>query len=84
MFSVGSGSPYAYSILDVHYKFDLSVEDAVELGKRAIVHATYRDSASGGVVRVYHVHKNGWTKVIEGLDVNKLYYEYANKKNLDG
>jgi hypothetical protein len=27
---------------------DMSVEDAIELGRRAIYHATFRDSASGG------------------------------------
>lgn len=29
---------------------DLSVEDAIELGRRSIYHATYRDCASGGTV----------------------------------
>ena len=28
-------------------------------GKRSIYHATHSDGASGGVVRVYHVHKAG-------------------------
>jgi 20S proteasome subunit beta 5 len=26
MFSVGSGSSYAYSVIDTHYKFDMTVE----------------------------------------------------------
>lgn len=29
---------------------DLAVEDAIELGRRAIYHATFRDCASGGTV----------------------------------
>ncbi len=29
---------------------DMSVEDACELGKRAIYHATFRDAVSGGTV----------------------------------
>lgn len=49
-FSVGSGSPYAYGVLDAGYKFDLSVDDAVDLGRRSIYHATFRDAASGGFV----------------------------------
>jgi len=61
-------------VIDAHRKEDMSVEDAVELGKRAIYHATHRDAGSGGVVRVYHVHKDGWTKVHDGLDVNKLHW----------
>jgi hypothetical protein len=32
------------------YKFDLSVEDAIELGRRAIFQATHRDAYSGGQV----------------------------------
>ena len=47
---MGSGSLYAYGIMDQGYKWDLSVEDAIELGRRAIYHATFRDCASGGTV----------------------------------
>jgi len=83
-FSVGSGSTYAYGVLDQGYKFDLSVEEAVELGRRSIYHACNKDGGSGGVVRVYHVHENGWTKVIAGEDVNKLHYMYAEEKGLIG
>ena len=50
MFSVGSGSTYAYGVLDSCYRYDLSVDEARELGKRAIYHATHRDAYSGGVV----------------------------------
>lgn len=84
VFSVGSGSTYAYGVLDSGYKWDLSVDDAVELGRRSIYHATHRDGASGGVVRVYHIHKDGWTKVIGGEDVNELHYMYAKEKGLTG
>lgn len=31
------------------YKFDMSVEEASELARRSIYHATFRDGASGGV-----------------------------------
>ena len=50
LFSVGSGSTYAYGVLDSYYRYDLTVEEARELGRRAIYHATYRDSYSGGTV----------------------------------
>merc|ERR1712217_312217 len=83
-FSVGSGSTFAYGVLDSGYKYDLSVADAVELGRRSIYHATHRDGASGGVVRVYHVHEKGWTKVIAGEDVNELHYMYAAEKGFSG
>jgi 20S proteasome subunit beta 5 len=83
-FSVGSGSTYAYGVLDSGYRFNLSIEEGVELGRRAIYHATHRDGASGGVVRVYHIHENGWTKMIAGEDVNDLHYMYAKEKGLAG
>eukprot|EP00008_Paramoeba_atlantica_P003191 CAMPEP_0201493198 /NCGR_PEP_ID=MMETSP0151_2-20130828/36268_1 /ASSEMBLY_ACC=CAM_ASM_000257 /TAXON_ID=200890 /ORGANISM="Paramoeba atlantica, Strain 621/1 / CCAP 1560/9" /LENGTH=273 /DNA_ID=CAMNT_0047880401 /DNA_START=58 /DNA_END=879 /DNA_ORIENTATION=+ len=74
LFSVGSGSTYAYGILDSEYRYDLSVEDALELGRRAIWHATHRDAMSGGTINVYHVQEDGWKK-ISADDMNDLYYE---------
>ncbi|CAD8138114.1 unnamed protein product [Paramecium pentaurelia] len=84
IFSVGSGSTYAYGVLDNHYKYEMSLNEAVELGIRAIYHATHRDTASGGVVRVYHIHQNGWTKVHDGIDVVDLHYQFAQQKGLVG
>ena len=82
-FSVGSGSTYAYGVLDTvrnrssssssssllvvvllvlgadlarlaicvqGYRHDLSIEEACELGRRAIHHATHRDAYSGGTI----------------------------------
>mmetsp|Transcript_59856 Transcript_59856/g.117656 ORF Transcript_59856/g.117656 Transcript_59856/m.117656 type:complete len:283 (+) Transcript_59856:67-915(+) len=83
-FSVGSGSTFAYGVLDSGYRYDLSLDEAVELGRRAIYHATHRDGSSGGVVRVYHVHEKGWTKMIAGEDVNELHWMYAKEKGMTG
>mmetsp|Transcript_59447 Transcript_59447/g.110005 ORF Transcript_59447/g.110005 Transcript_59447/m.110005 type:complete len:295 (+) Transcript_59447:73-957(+) len=89
LFSVGSGSTFAYGVLDSGYRYDLSVAEAVELGRRSIYHATHRDGASGGCVRVYHVHKpdaegRAWTKMIAGEDVNNLHWMFAQEKGLLG
>mmetsp|Transcript_16396 Transcript_16396/g.21461 ORF Transcript_16396/g.21461 Transcript_16396/m.21461 type:complete len:291 (+) Transcript_16396:96-968(+) len=78
-FSVGSGSTYAYGVLDNYYKFDMTVEEAIDLGKRAIYHATHRDAASGGINNLYHVKAGGW-EYIHGIDVNDMHYEYAEEK----
>jgi len=78
-FSVGSGSPYAYGVLDSGYNFNLSVKDAIELGRRSIYHATHRDAYSGGMVNVYHVHKDGWTK-ISSEDSTELHYNNYSQK----
>ena len=55
LFSMGSGSTYGLGVLDQGYKEDLTDEEAQELGRRSIFHATHRDAASGGIIRVYHV-----------------------------
>eukprot|EP01115_Flamella_aegyptia_P000345 TRINITY_DN104782_c0_g1_i1.p1 TRINITY_DN104782_c0_g1~~TRINITY_DN104782_c0_g1_i1.p1 ORF type:complete len:266 (+),score=59.90 TRINITY_DN104782_c0_g1_i1:44-841(+) len=73
-FSAGSGSTYAFGVLDTGYKFDLSVEEACELGRRAIHQATHRDAYSGGTVNVYHIQEDGWVK-ISADDTNDLFYE---------
>ena len=31
-------------------------------------------------ILVYHCHKDGWTKIHEGLDVNKLHYSFNDAK----
>lgn len=78
LFSVGSGSIYAYGVLDSGYRKDLSVEEACDLARRSIFHATYRDGASGGIVTVYHVHQGGWTQISRD-DQTKLFHRYFPK-----
>ena len=46
VFSVGSGSIFAYGVLDNH----LTNQEAYNLGQRAIYHDTFR-----GVIRVVHM-----------------------------
>jgi len=79
MFSVGSGSTYAYGILDNYYRDDMTVEEAIDLGKRAIYHAAHRDAASGGFNNLYHMTKDGFIKV-HSIDVNDMHYEFAEEK----
>jgi len=75
MFSVGSGSLYAYGVMDDGYRFDMSDEEAQELGRRAIAQATHRDGGSGGIVRVYQITDGGWKKITEE-DCFDLYQKY--------
>jgi len=79
IFSCGSGSTYAYGILDSAYREDMSIEDAVELGKRAIFHATHRDAYSGGIINVYCITADGWKKHFSE-DMNTLYYGQYQKE----
>jgi 20S proteasome subunit beta 5 len=79
MFSVGSGSTYAYGVLDNYYREDLTVEEAIDLGKRAIYHAAHRDAASGGINNLYHMTKDGFVK-IHSIDTNELHYQFAEER----
>ncbi|OQR66165.1 proteasome subunit beta type-5-like [Tropilaelaps mercedesae] len=75
LFSCGSGSPFALGVLDSNYRYDMTDEEAYELGRRAITAATYRDQASGGIVRCYHMKPTGWTHIGD-TDCMDLYYKY--------
>jgi 20S proteasome subunit beta 5 len=79
VFSVGSGSIYAFGVLDSGYKWDLKDEEAYDLGRRAIYHATHRDAYSGGIVRVYHMKSTGWVH-IDNNDCMDLHYKYQEEK----
>ncbi|KAH8402502.1 hypothetical protein KR009_012406 [Drosophila setifemur] len=79
LFSVGSGSLYAYGVLDSGYHWDLEDEAAQELGRRSIYHATFRDAYSGGIVRVYHMTPTGWINV-SNTDCMELHYKYQEQK----
>ncbi|KAI8319079.1 proteasome-domain-containing protein [Martensiomyces pterosporus] len=75
LFSVGSGSTFAYGVLDSNYRYDMDLEEAKDLARRAIYHATHRDAFSGGIVRMYWVKEDGWVAYpLE--DVGELYYKY--------
>ena len=78
-FSVGSGSVYAYGVLDNGYREDLTDEEAYDLARRSIYHATLRDAASGGVIRVVHMRQDGF-EVISEHDCMELHYKYAEEK----
>ncbi|XP_041092854.1 proteasome subunit beta type-5 [Polyodon spathula] len=78
-FSVGSGSMYAYGVLDSGRREDLSVEEACDLARRAIYQATYRDAYSGGQVNLYHVREEGWVRVSQD-DVLKLHEQYRQEE----
>ncbi|XP_045063561.1 proteasome subunit beta type-5-like [Coregonus clupeaformis] len=80
LFAVGSGSMYAYGIVDSGLKQkDLTVEEACDLDRRAIYQATYCDAYSGGQVNLYHVHSEGWTRMSQS-DVLMLLQQYQAEK----
>lgn len=62
LFSVGSGSPYAYSILDQGVQWGLTVDEATSIAREAVYRATHRDAYSGNCVDIYHISSKGWTR----------------------
>jgi 20S proteasome subunit beta 5 len=85
LFAVGSGGTFAYGVLDTNYRYDMETQEAVDLGIRAIASATYRDAASGGVVRIYHITNNGdWKLIHDALDVSENHYAFEKAKGHDG
>ncbi|XP_028329158.1 proteasome subunit beta type-11a [Gouania willdenowi] len=72
-FSVGSGSPYAYGVLDAGLKWSLSTEEAVSLAREAVFRATHRDAYSGNNVDLFHITAQGWSQR-EREDLKMEYY----------
>jgi 20S proteasome alpha/beta subunit len=60
LFSVGSGSTFAYGVLDQGYRWDLTDEEAQELGRRSIYAAGHRDAFSGNTCNLFQVKEDGW------------------------
>ncbi|MEW5896078.1 MAG: proteasome subunit beta [Nanoarchaeota archaeon] len=50
--SSGSGSVFAYGVLETHYKKDMTVSEAVNLAVKAVNTALQRDSATGNGIDV--------------------------------
>ncbi|KAI5947368.1 proteasome subunit beta type-11 [Manis javanica] len=78
IFSVGSGSPYAYGVLDRGYRYDMTTQEAYALACRAVAHATRRDAYSGGSVDLFHVREGGW----EYMSRNDAWVLYAQLQEL--
>lgn len=62
--SSGSGSVMAYGVLETLYKKDMSVEEGVKLGAKAINAAVQRDIASGNGIDIAVITKEGFKKVL--------------------
>lgn len=73
LFSVGSGSPYAYSVLDERIHWGISVDEAVSVAREAVYRATHRDAYSGNNVDLYHITAEGWTRR-KREDLKEEYY----------
>ncbi|XP_038575319.1 proteasome subunit beta type-11a [Micropterus salmoides] len=73
VFSVGSGSPYAYGVLDRGLRWSLSKEEAISLAREAVFRATHRDAYSGNNVDLFHITAQGWSQR-KREDLKEEYY----------
>jgi proteasome beta subunit len=61
----GSGSPYVFGVLEDNYRDDMAADDGIDLAVRAITAAKNRDSASGGMISIAVITKEGFKEVSE-------------------
>ncbi|HLC81374.1 MAG TPA: proteasome subunit beta [Candidatus Nanoarchaeia archaeon] len=70
--SSGSGSVFAYGVLETNYDANLSIEQGVQLAVKVINTALQRDSASGNGINVVVVSAEGVKKVMTKELIAKL------------
>ena len=63
--STGSGSPFAYGVLEDQYRADMKEDEAKDLAVRAVRSAMRRDSASGEDIMVVVITKDKYEEQIE-------------------
>ncbi|XP_029309250.1 proteasome subunit beta type-11a [Cottoperca gobio] len=79
VFSVGSGSPYAYGVIDGGLRWSLSKDEAISLAREAVFRATHRDAYSGNNVDVFHITAQGWSQR-KREDLKEEYYRDLQRK----
>lgn len=63
--AVGSGSVFAYGVLESEYKKDISKEEAIQLVIKALNAAMQRDTATGSGLDIVVIDDKGARKVLE-------------------
>ena len=74
--AAGSGSPYVFGVLEDNYRDDLTIDEGVDIAVRAITAAMARDSASGGMIDVAIITKEGFKEIPEE-EIKKLMEKFA-------
>ncbi len=61
--SFGSGSPFALGVLEASYKIDMTVDEGMDVARKAISAARSRDIASGWAIQLAVIDKNGFKQI---------------------
>lgn len=69
--STGSGSPFAYGVLEDRYSDDIYVEEGVEIAIRAIKSAMERDTFSGNGILIAIINEEDGFKMLAEEEVKK-------------
>lgn len=75
--STGSGSPFAYGVLEDRYSDDIYVEEGVEIAIRAIKSAMERDTFSGNGILVAIINEEDGFKMLAEEEVKKRIEEIS-------
>ena len=70
--SSGSGSVFAFGVLETQYKKDMTVEQGIELASKSVRTALERDNASGGGVLVFAITDKGVEERVHKKIINQL------------
>ncbi len=70
--SSGSGSVFAFGVLETMYKPDITVEDGIKLIVKCVNAALQRDSASGNGINIVTITNEGAKEYLEQEIVNKV------------
>jgi len=77
--SVGSGSLFAYGVLEDHYRKEITKDEAIDLAIRALSSAMKRDAASGNGITVAVIDKDGYRELDNeemGARIKKMGLDY--------
>jgi len=61
----GSGSPYVFGVMEDTYRDDITTNEGIDIAVRAITAAMNRDSASGGMINIAVITKDGFREIPE-------------------
>lgn len=61
--STGSGSPYAMGVLEVGYRDDITVDEAVKIAENAVKAAMRNDPGSGEGIDIVVITKDGFKRI---------------------
>ena len=65
--ATGSGSPFAYGILEDRYEENMPIDDGVNLAIRALHNVMKRDSASGNGIKVTKITSEGYFEIEDSV-----------------